>query len=593
MASNIAIDIIKSIPAHLLKRHDFLSGDHESNELRTWAVILLCAASMIIEIVCGVAFGSLALIADGIHMSTHCIAFFITASAYSYARKHSSDPRFVFGTGKVGELAAYTSAIILIIIALYILYEGISRFVEPIDLDYLQALPVAFVGLSVNIASGVLLGLSCNCNKKEDAAAGAGGFEMAHGHGHGHSHGHNIELYEFDENYNEDDEHLEEFEVKTPLGVVVISIFEENCPPVFRIRFQHWTGAVPDASNVFVTTLRPTHAHGSTVKTKAKFLFGQYSGFLQSTSDIPEPHEFTAVLTVMGAEYTVEFKEDDHHGHGHGHGHEEQSEDHGHEHGHDNNPKGKGHDDHDHSHAHNNNNTNDTINALHGDHNHEGHDHDNHDYEGHEHEHGHDHFSDCAHIPCLSDHHHSETQYSSTSPTATATPSAVTIPAKKVEKYEQDNNFRAAIIHVVADAVVSVMVIVAIVIAGNVPEAYFLDPLVAVIGAFVIISWGYTLIVDTSCNLLDMSPDMKLAEALRKVLEKEKDTGGSVTQVTDLHVWRLGPGHLGAIISVLTNDETRTEAYYSRKIKGFKALSHATIEVIYSKNGSRLEHRTI
>lgn len=165
------------------KKHDYLSDDHTSNEIRTWAVIILCVCSMVLEITCGVYFGSLALVADGIHMSTHAIAFFITATAYSYARRHAQDPRFVFGTGKVGELSAYTSAIILIAIALYIMYDGLYRFVKPQPLEYLKALPVAFVGLSTNILSGLLLGLSCSSDPDDLN-------HHSHGHGHGHSHGH-------------------------------------------------------------------------------------------------------------------------------------------------------------------------------------------------------------------------------------------------------------------------------------------------------------------------------------------------------------------------------------------------------------------
>lgn len=163
---------------------------------------------MIVEITCGVYFGSLALVADGIHMSTHAIAFFITASAYSYSRHYAKDPRFVFGTGKVGELAAYTSAILLNVIALYILYEGISRFVKPVELNYLQALPVAFVGLSVNIGSGLLLGCSCSSEPNGEDLG-----HHAHGHGHGHSHGHVQEIYEIDPDCDEGD-HDETFHIE-------------------------------------------------------------------------------------------------------------------------------------------------------------------------------------------------------------------------------------------------------------------------------------------------------------------------------------------------------------------------------------------
>ena len=129
-------------------------------------MIALTAAAMVIEITCGVQFGSLALVADGIHLSTHALAFFITAVAYSYSRKHAVDPMYVFGTGKVGDLAAYTSAIILIGIAIYIFYDGIYRFIYPEKIEFEKAFIVSFVGLTVNIASGLILGTpfihSCN-----------------------------------------------------------------------------------------------------------------------------------------------------------------------------------------------------------------------------------------------------------------------------------------------------------------------------------------------------------------------------------------------------------------------------------------------
>jgi len=115
-------------------------------------------------------------------MGTHVIAFFITTTAYTFARRNSDNPRFVFGTGKVGELAAYTSAVILIIIALYILYAGIDRFVHPQPLDWFQSLGVAFVGLGVNILSGFILG----CGPMSSGEKGADGedIEVTHGHGH-------------------------------------------------------------------------------------------------------------------------------------------------------------------------------------------------------------------------------------------------------------------------------------------------------------------------------------------------------------------------------------------------------------------------
>lgn len=100
--------------------HVFLGVGHEKNERKTWAVIALCTATMLVEIIGGNLFGSLALVADGLHMSSHAVAMLIAALAYTYARKHANDRRFVFGTGKLGDLAGFTSAIILAMIALLI-----------------------------------------------------------------------------------------------------------------------------------------------------------------------------------------------------------------------------------------------------------------------------------------------------------------------------------------------------------------------------------------------------------------------------------------------------------------------------------------
>src|SRR6201996_8142353 len=103
--------------------HIFLGDAHESSERRTWAVIWLCGALMIAEIVGGLLFGSIALVADGLHMSTHAGALLLAALAYRYSRRHANDPRFTFGTGKFGDLAGFTSAIILAMIALLIGWE--------------------------------------------------------------------------------------------------------------------------------------------------------------------------------------------------------------------------------------------------------------------------------------------------------------------------------------------------------------------------------------------------------------------------------------------------------------------------------------
>jgi cation diffusion facilitator family transporter len=312
--------------------HIFLGQDHERAERRTWAVIILCTIMMIAEIIGGALFGSLALIADGLHMSTHAGALLLAALAYSFARKYAEDPNFTFGTGKFGDLAGYSSAIVLAMIALLIGYEAVSRFLDPVPISFNEAIPIAGLGLLVNIASAWLL---------------AGGHHHGHAHDHSHSHSH----------------------------------------------------------------------------------------------------------------------------------------DHSHEHGHD-------HDD--------------------------------------EHDHG-----DGAH--------------------------------------HRDNNMRAAVVHVMADAAVSVLVIVGLLLARTFGWLW-MDPLAGFIGALVIASWSIGLIRDTGAILLDRTPDPGMAEKVRATIEGEGD------RVTDLHLWRLGPGHLGAIVSIATS-KPREPAHYRQRLADFADLSHVTVEV--------------
>src|SRR5580658_1189920 len=135
-------------PPALLEEHShvFLGTGHARNERKTWAVIALCTVMMVAEITGGSLFGSLALVADGLHMSTHASAMLIAALAYSYARKHARDRRFVFGTGKLGDLAGFSSAIILAMIAVLIGYEAIARFMAPVPIHFGEAIPIAVVG---------------------------------------------------------------------------------------------------------------------------------------------------------------------------------------------------------------------------------------------------------------------------------------------------------------------------------------------------------------------------------------------------------------------------------------------------------------
>jgi cation diffusion facilitator family transporter len=136
----------------------------------------------------------------------------------------------------------------------------------------------------------------------------------------------------------------------------------------------------------------------------------------------------------------------------------------------------------------------------------------------------------------------------------------------------RDNNMRAAVIHVMADATVSVMVIVGLLLARAFGWLW-MDPLAGLVGACVIASWSYSLVRDTGAILLDMNPDREMADKLRQVIEGEGD------QIDDLHLWRLGPGHLGAIVSVSTHKPRGPDYYRTRLQARFRSLSHLTIEV--------------
>jgi len=316
--------------------HVFLGSAHGSNERKTWAVIVLCGLMMVAEIGGGTLFGSLALVADGLHMSTHAGAMLIAAMAYTYARRHARDRRFVFGTGKLGDLAGFTSAIILGMIAILIAYEAIDRLVHPEPIRFEEAIPIAAVGLLVNIASAWLL---------------AGDHDHHHGHGHGHEH-----------------------------------------------------------------------------------------------------HD---------------------------------------------------HDDHDH------------------------HDHDHHDHDHHDHEHAAD---------------------------------------------SRDLNMRAAYVHVLADAAVSVLVILGLLLARYLGWMW-MDPVAGLIGALVIANWSYVLIKAAGGVLLDLRPDDSAAQKVRSAVERAGD------RLVDLHIWRLGPGHLGAVLSVLSSHPDRGPAYYHKLLAECRTFSHVTVEV--------------
>ena len=407
-----------SIDAPFRHSHSFLGAGHEKSERKAWAVIWLCGIMMLAEITGGLLFGSIALVADGLHMSTHAGALLLAALAYSYARKYDNDPRFSFGTGKLGDLAGFSSAVVLAMIALLIGYESVARFLEPVLIHFTEAIPIACLGLAVNIASAWLL---------------SSGGDHHHGHGHEHSHGH-------DEGHDHDEVHR----FATRDGMVALEIFEDGVPPRFRLRAETGLALAPQVS--VIETERPD-------ETRQQYTMADRGDYLESVEEIPEPHAFVAHVRIADGEYPIVFEE--------------------------------------HEQAHGN-----------------------------------------AHC---------------------------------------DNNMRAAMIHVMADAAVSVLVIVGLVLACAFGWLW-MDPLAGIAGACVIASWSYGLIRDTGAILLDMNPDRRMADRLRQTIEDDGD------KLADVHLWRLGPGHLGVIVSVCTR-KARGADYYHAKLARFPSLSHLTIEV--------------
>lgn len=172
--------------------HVFLGEGHERNERRTWIVVALTAATMVVEIAAGTIFGSMALVADGWHMSTHAAALGIAAFAYRFARRHAHDGRFSFGTGKLGDLAAFASALVLMLVALMIGFESVIRLSAPVPIDFSQAMTVAVLGLVVNLASAFILRDDHGHHHHGHAhhEHSHHGHHRHHGDGHGHGHGH-------------------------------------------------------------------------------------------------------------------------------------------------------------------------------------------------------------------------------------------------------------------------------------------------------------------------------------------------------------------------------------------------------------------
>jgi hypothetical protein len=153
----------------LAREHDFLGASHDRNARRTMWVVALTSVMMVVEIAAGWITGSMALLADGFHMATHAGALAVAAGAYWFAKRHVANPRFTFGTGKVGDLAGFASALVLGFFAIGIAAESTVRLFNPVSVNFGDAIVVAVIGLAVNLVSAAML---------------------SHGHEHGHDHGH-------------------------------------------------------------------------------------------------------------------------------------------------------------------------------------------------------------------------------------------------------------------------------------------------------------------------------------------------------------------------------------------------------------------
>lgn len=155
---------------HWQHDHTFSQDQRRPGETRTVIVIGITTTMMVVEIFAGIHFGSMALLADGLHMASHAVALGISVFAYVYARRHARNRRFSFGTGKVNALGGFTGAVLLAIFALYMSFESVARLINPVNIAFNQAIAVAVLGLLVNGASVFILGV--------------------HDHGHDHSHDH-------------------------------------------------------------------------------------------------------------------------------------------------------------------------------------------------------------------------------------------------------------------------------------------------------------------------------------------------------------------------------------------------------------------
>ena len=165
-------------PGQWRHEHNYLPASRRRGERSTHLVIALTAVTMVVEIVAGTIFNSMALLADGWHMASHASALGITAFAYFYARRHAANSRYTFGTWKVEVLGGFSSAVVLAVIAVLIAWESLGRFSKPLAISFDEAILVACIGLMVNLVSAYIL------RDRHDAVAHGGGTHGVDTHDH-------------------------------------------------------------------------------------------------------------------------------------------------------------------------------------------------------------------------------------------------------------------------------------------------------------------------------------------------------------------------------------------------------------------------
>jgi len=249
------------------KIHDFRGRNHTRNARRVRLVLFFSFLMMVGEIAAGQIFGSMALLADGWHMATHLAALGISLLAYQFAERQAQNERFTFGTGKFGDLGAYTSAVVLAMVAIGIGYEAVERFLNPAPIQYAEAMGVAALGLAVNIAAALLL--------QEDH-----GHDADHGHTHQHGHAHHGDEHHKDLNLKSAYVHMLADAATSVLAMVAIgagwwlgwSIFDPMVGFIGALIILRWAYGLMKSAGAMLLDVQPNDQLTQAIRTEIEAL---------------------------------------------------------------------------------------------------------------------------------------------------------------------------------------------------------------------------------------------------------------------------------------------------------------------------------